>query len=141
MFIWKVWRGESGQKYIFKINWFNRGLPKDHGGIYVMVRRRFLVFFKPLYIGKAADLRSRLMGHERWREAWIHGATERHIMKVGYENVRQEIEEDLIRRYKPKLNDMMVPGENDDGPVHDVKRRGIFGVVSGFSLARKNKLA
>jgi excinuclease UvrABC nuclease subunit len=127
VFIWKSWKGESGKRYMFRIALSHRGLPEETPGIYVMVRRRFVFFMKPLYIGKAVDLRGRLMNHERWPDAWRRGATERHVMGVDTEDDRVFIEEDLIRRYKPKLNTQLKPGEDDDGPIHKRRKRGWFG--------------
>jgi hypothetical protein len=64
------WRGESGRRYRFKCVLTKQGLPPEGvGGIYVFVRRRFAFFLEPLYVGKAADLRSRLLGHEKWGRA------------------------------------------------------------------------
>ena len=75
LFGWHVWRGETGQRYRFKITLTRKGIPEG-SGIYIFVRRRFGFFLSPLYIGKATDFRSRLYGHERWWEAWWkRGAT------------------------------------------------------------------
>ena len=59
------WTGESGRTYTFKCALTKRGIPDDSGGIYVFVRRRFGFFLKALYVGKAANLRERLLGHEK----------------------------------------------------------------------------
>lgn len=116
LFGWHVWRGESGARYRFKITLTKNGLPEP-GGIYVMVRRRFVFFLEPLYVGKAHSLRSRLLGHEKWGRAyWYYGATERHILTATEERERQIIEEDLIRGLKPRMNDMMVPRSAADLP-------------------------
>lgn len=116
LFGWHTWRGESGRPHRFKIALTRKGVP-DGGGIYIFVRRRFVFFLFPLYIGKAANLSSRLKGHERWWEAyWKGGATEFHVMKVKKESDRQRIEEDLIRHYQPKLNNMLVPRGRNDAP-------------------------
>jgi excinuclease UvrABC nuclease subunit len=63
------WRGESGTRYRFKITLTENGLPQDSGGIYVFVRRRLGFILEPLYVGKAANLRGRLVGHEKWARA------------------------------------------------------------------------
>lgn len=113
-----TWRGESGRRYFFKCALTKHGIPQDSGGIYVFVRRRFGFFLKALYVGKAANLRGRLLGHEKWGKAWwILGATERHVMRVATETERREIEEDLIRGLKPRMNDMQVPRCEDDAPT------------------------
>jgi hypothetical protein len=120
LFGWHVWRGVSGARYRFKIALTKAGLPPEgHGGLYMFVRRRFVFFLEPLYVGKATDLRSRLLGHEKWARAyWWYGATERHVIKIAEERQRNVAEEDLIRRLKPAMNDMMVPRGRKDKPVH-----------------------
>ena len=123
LFGWHTWRGESGARYRFKVTLTKKGLPED-GGIYVMVRRRFIFLMEPLYVGKAASLRSRLLGHEKWGRAfWYYGATERHVLKVHEERERQIIEEDLIRGLKPRMNDMMIPRSAADLPTHGELRK------------------
>jgi hypothetical protein len=111
------WRGESGRRYYFNCALTKRAIPDDSGGIYVFVRRHFAFFLQPLYVGKAANLRERLLGHEKWSKAWwILGATERHVMRIGDENERRMIEEDLIRGLKPRMNDVMMPRSEEDAP-------------------------
>ncbi|MGD9967630.1 MAG: GIY-YIG nuclease family protein [Hyphomonadaceae bacterium] len=106
------WRGESGRRYRFKCVLTKQGLPAEGvGGIYVFVRRRWAFLLEPLYVGKAADLRSRLLGHEKWGRAyWYYGATERYVLGPIRDEVdRRRIEEDLIRGLKPRMNDMEIP--------------------------------
>ena len=118
------WTGESGRTYTFKCALTKRAIPDDSGGIYVFVRRRFGFFLKPLYVGKAANLRGRLLGHEKWGKAWwLLGATERHVMRVATEEERRLIEEDLIRGLKPKLNDVQMPRNENDAPNTPELRR------------------
>lgn len=110
------WFGESGRKYKFNVTLTDKGVPQG-GGIYVFVRRRFVFFLKPLYIGKATSFRSRVIGHERWPEAWWNrGATERHFLKVEGARDRAWIEEDLIRHYQPVMNDILIPRSVHDAP-------------------------
>jgi hypothetical protein len=106
------WRGESGRRYRFKCVLTKAGLPPAGvGGIYVFVRRRWGFVLETLYVGKAHDLRSRLMGHEKWSRAfWYYGATERYVLGPIRDEVdRRRIEEDLIRGLKPRMNDMEIP--------------------------------
>lgn len=118
------WRGESGRRYPFNVTLTPRGVPKTGGGIYVFVQRRFVFFMQPLYIGKAVNFRSRHKAHERWWEAyWHRGATERHFMPVKTETERKRIEEDLIRRYSPVMNTVLVPSGKDDAPRDSKLRR------------------
>jgi hypothetical protein len=119
------WRGESGQRYMFKCALTKGGIPNDSGGIYVFVKRHFGFFLQPLYVGKAENLRGRLLGHEKWGKAWwILGATERHVMRVGSEDERRLIEEDLIRGLKPRLNDVQMPRSENDAPNTPQLRKG-----------------
>ncbi len=118
------WRGESGRTYMFQSVLTKSGIPGDSGGIYVFVRRRFAFFLTPLYVGKAANLRERLLGHEKWGDAWwLKGATERHVLKVRTESERRMIEEDLIRGLRPPMNDIMMPRSEEDAPRTAALRR------------------
>ena len=111
------WRGESGRRYLFNCALTKNGIPDDCGGIYIFVKRHFAFFLQPLYVGKAANLRGRLLGHEKWGKAWwILGATERHVLRIGSENERRMIEEDLIRGLKPRMNDVQMPRHENDAP-------------------------
>ncbi len=123
LFGWHTWYGESGEAYRFKVTLTRKGVP-DGSGIYIFVRRRFVFFLFPLYIGKATSLRSRLFGHERWWEAWWkRGATERHVLVVRDSSDRARIEEDLIRKYQPRMNDILIPRGDQDAPSHAKLRR------------------
>ncbi len=142
---WHVWRGETSARYRFKITKTLDALP-DAGGIYVMVRRTFFFWLKPIYIGKASNLQGRHTEHERWPEARSKGATERHYMCIRSESERQRVEEDLIRKYKPKLNGMLVPRHSGDAPNHKKLRSGwmspaeYWGLGSYKSQKRQEKL-
>ncbi|MEZ5937455.1 MAG: GIY-YIG nuclease family protein [Hyphomonadaceae bacterium] len=134
------WRGESGRRYMFRSVLTKHGIPDDSGGIYVFVRRRLAFFLEPLYVGKAANLRSRLLGHEKWGTAWwVLGATERHIMRVETEEERRKIEEDLIRGLRPRMNDIQIPRSENDAPNTPALRRKwewrrkIESLLSGFT--------
>ncbi len=112
------WRGETGQKYWFNVTLTDNGLPDD-GGIYVFVRRSYVFFLTPLYVGKTSNLRSRLKGHERWGEAWwSRGATERHVARISSESDRRRVEEDLIRGLKPVMNGILIPRGPNDAPIN-----------------------
>lgn len=135
---WHVWRGETNKRYRFKITKTVDALP-DAGGIYVMVRRTFFFFLSPVYIGKASNLLSRHGDHERWEEARKRGASERHFLCVRSENKRRKIEEDLIRKYKPKLNRMLKPSSRDDAPNHAELKRGWMSPREYWGLPAKDK--
>ena len=116
------WRGETGEAWRFSIAVKDEDIP-DAGGIYVMVKRNWFFQRRAVYIGKASNLRSRLIGHERWPEAKKIGATRRHYLCVRSENKRRRIEEDLIRHYKPQLNDILKPKDACDAPNHSALKR------------------
>ena len=123
LFGWHTWWGESGRPYRFKITLTKKGLPED-GGIYIFVQRRFVFFLFPLYIGKATNFKNRLIGHERWWEAWWkRGATERHVLVIKKPADRARVEEDLIRNYQPKMNDILIPRGTNDAPNNKRLRR------------------
>ena len=113
------WRGESGRRYRFKCVLTKKGLPpQGQGGIYIFVRRRWAFFMDVLYVGKAHDLRSRLLGHEKWGRAyWYYGATERYVLgPIRDEADRRRIETDLIRSLKPRMNDVEIPQAKAPAP-------------------------
>ena len=131
---WHVWRGETQTRYRFKITRSEAELPKDPG-IYVMVRRTAFFWLKPIYIGKAASLLDRLDDHEKWYKAlYKYNATERHYLTVAKEDDRQRIEEDLVRNYKPIMNDMLVPRDANDAPNHKALRRGWMSAEEYYAL-------
>jgi len=116
IFGWHAWHGETGKSYRFNVTLTDKGLP-DEGGVYVFVRRRFVFWLQPLYVGKAANFKSRLIGHERWKEAWWkRGATERHVLCIKSRKDHARIEEDLIRGLKPVMNNIHVPRSRKDAP-------------------------
>ncbi|MEO1474818.1 MAG: GIY-YIG nuclease family protein [Pseudomonadota bacterium] len=117
------WHGETGKPYRFRITMTDNGLP-DGGGLYVFVRRRFLFWLTPLYVGKAANFKNRLIGHERWLEAWHkRGATERHILRCDDRQKQARYEEDLIRGLQPVMNDIHIPRGQKDAPNDKRLRR------------------
>ena len=110
------WRGESRASYRFRILLTDKAIA-NQGGIYIFVRRRYIFWLEPLYVGKAANLKSRLKGHERWPEAYWRGhATEKHVLIEGSEDKRRKIEEDLIRALSPIMNRMLKPNSSEDAP-------------------------
>lgn len=116
------WRGESGRRYKFKCVLTKKGLPpQGTGGIYIFVRRRWGFLMEALYVGKAHDLRNRLMGHEKWPRAyWYYGATEQYILHPIHDEIdRRRVEEDLIRGLKPRMNDVEIPSAN---PAQSARR-------------------
>ena len=118
LFDHKIWRGDSGRLYRFKITLTRKGIP-DYGGVYIFVRRRFVFFLKAIYVGKATNFRERLYGHEKFAKAvYNYGVTERHVYNIATDYDRAAVEEDLIRALKPKMNDVLLPRSQTDGAVY-----------------------
>jgi hypothetical protein len=133
------WRGQSGRRYRFKCVLTKQGLPHaGSGGIYMFVRRRFAFFLEVLYVGKAHDLRSRLMGHEKWGRAfWYYGATERYVLGPIRDEVdRRRIEEDLIKGLKPRMNDMEIPQAKAAKPRRTAQAARLFDMSFGRRAQR-----
>jgi hypothetical protein len=137
-----TWRGESGRRYKLKCVLSKGQMPAAGiGGIYVFVRRRWAFFLEPLYVGKAHDIRNRLLGHEKWGRAyWYYGATERYILHPIRDEIdRRRIEEDLIKGLMPPMNDAEMGSSNPEAAARraaalkrwfDVRGwRGLFGGV------------
>lgn len=132
-----TWRGESGRRYKFSCVLSKANMPPAGvGGVYVFVRRRWAFFLEPLYVGKAHDIRNRLLGHEKWGRAyWYYGATERYILHPIRDEIdRQRIEEDLIKGLMPPMNDAEMGSANREVAAKRaamLKRwfdvRGLFG--------------
>ncbi|MEQ3745780.1 MAG: GIY-YIG nuclease family protein [Henriciella sp.] len=143
---WHTWSAETRESWRFRITKNDNAIP-DAGGIYLMVKRTCIFWLKPVYIGKASNLQSRLIGHERWIEAQKKGASERHFLCVRSESKRQRIEEDLIRKHRPKLNRKLMPKDACDAPNHkDLKRRWMcaeeyYGIGKHAKLAPKQDQA
>jgi hypothetical protein len=117
LFDHKIWRGESGRIYRFKVTLTRKGIP-DYGGVYIFVRRQFVFFLTAVYVGKATNFRERLCGHEKFAKAvFDFGVTERHVYNIATEYDRAAVEEDLIRALKPRMNDVMIPRSAADGRV------------------------
>lgn len=130
-----AWRGESGARYKFKCVLTKKGLPPAGvGGVYVFVRRRWAFILEPLYVGKAADLRSRLLGHEKWGRAyWYYGATERYVLgPIATEEERRAVEEDLIFSLKPRMNDVSIPSADRNAKAHGAAIRRRLGGFAGL---------
>jgi hypothetical protein len=119
LFDHKIWRGDSGRAYRFKVTLTRKGIP-DYGGVYIFARRSWVFFLKAIYVGKATNFRERLYGHEKFaRAVFDFGVTERHVYNIATEYDRAAVEEDLIRALKPPMNDVMMPiGEREERAVH-----------------------
>lgn len=137
-----TWRGESGHRYRFKCVLTKKGLPPEGvGGIYIFVRRRWGFFLEALYVGKAHDLRSRLLGHEKWGRAyWYYGATERYVHGPIHEEAdRRRVETDLIRGLKPRMNDVDIP--QAEAPKAEIRAHEAKGEAAKAGAPRRTAAA
>lgn len=93
-----TWSGHTFTVCDKTANW------NDVPGIYIFTTTAN-GFWKPLYIGQADSLSSRLPNHERWEEALRLGATRVHALVVNTPADRDAIEQGLIKAFQPPLND------------------------------------
>ena len=86
------------------------------------------------YVGKATDLRNRLLGHEKWGRAyWYYGATERYVLGPIRDEVdRRRIEEDLIKGLKPRMNDVAIPQARASKPRRTAQAARLFDMSAMF---------
>ena len=98
---WPV--GEATYRYWFLSNPSSASGIKAVAGNYMFVKLTDGGWV-PVYIGIADDLRDRIPGHERWKEAVELGATK--VMAHTQENqaVREAEEKALIKHWDPPLN-------------------------------------
>lgn len=76
----------------------------DVGGVYIFCGLNQQKKWEPYYIGQADSFQRRLPSHERWEEARRLGASHVHARSVQQEDMRAQIERELVETYKPTLN-------------------------------------
>ncbi|MEO8741610.1 MAG: hypothetical protein ABI365_00290 [Lysobacteraceae bacterium] len=94
------------------VKWLNHEfrayLPTPHwaaiGGIFMFVGVNQKHEWFPLHIGQAESLAESVPNHARWLESVRLGATHIHALAVTQAAMRNQIEQDLILAYQPKLN-------------------------------------
>jgi excinuclease UvrABC nuclease subunit len=79
----------------------------DVGGVYIFTGRNQEGLWVALYIGQTDSFRNRIPQHEKWNPAAQRGASHVHALVVPQEATRLAIEEELIRTYRPPLNDQL----------------------------------
>ncbi len=84
---------------------------REIGGVYIFTGFNLLTYGwrLPSYIGESGNLRERMSGHEKWRQAVALGATHVHVMVVEQAFQRIMVEQELIQAYNPPLNDTLPP--------------------------------
>jgi predicted GIY-YIG superfamily endonuclease len=100
-----TWTGVSGKRYDYWVYPANITF-KDEPGNYIYAKRNPSGNWQAVYIGQTSSLSQRLATHEKQQSAirrW--GAT--HILAhlSGSEIVRRSEESDLIKAYRPPLNE------------------------------------
>ena len=96
------WGGYPFMVYSYETDW------NEVAGLYVFSGFRLTSEFQQrwisYYIGSTESFRKRLPNHERWPEAKRLGATHAHARVEQDETKRLELEELLIRTFRPPLN-------------------------------------
>lgn len=86
-------------------------LELESGGLYVFAGRvedqNGSSVWRAYYIGRTNKLWHRVAFHEKWHEAKARGATHVHYIVEHREQIRMELEEELIGIYQPSLNTYM----------------------------------
>ena len=102
--------GPSNEIYRFEI-WFERSEFEDVGGVYIFSKIKTSLGSKEiiqhvhLYIGETCSFKTRLDNHERWADALEHGVEMILLLPENNADRRAKIEDDLIDKYNPILND------------------------------------
>jgi hypothetical protein len=96
--------GQSGAAYSFQ-DIADASVVPHTAGIFLFVRlsegERVVVF-----VGNCHDLINE--GGDRWEEAvQEHGATRAFVRRVVSSRVRQQEQDDLVRRFEPAMNEVM----------------------------------
>lgn len=76
----------------------------DVGGLYVFSGKNSAARWVAYYIGETQSFADRISSHEKWAAAKRLGATHVHARTVRDPNSRKAIEQELIDRYSPSLN-------------------------------------
>lgn len=80
----------------------------DEPGVYLFVKLAN-GRYHALYVGQTVSLAARLPGHERWLAAARAGATQVHAKVVQLGTTRNRLEQLLIQRWNPPLNQQHNP--------------------------------
>jgi excinuclease UvrABC nuclease subunit len=90
--------------YVFtdRTNW------NESPGVYIFCGLTAQNQWEAYYIGKTENFADRLPNHDRWKEAVAQfGATHIHAIVVNRAADRAAIEEELIQRFQPPMNDLL----------------------------------
>lgn len=99
--------GVSGSTYPFEVYKYGDDLDLDLGEVvYLLLKydkelRKYII----MYVGQTEDLKQRFSGHHKKREFKSHGCNRIGIHQISGETKRLKAEMDIMRKYRPLLND------------------------------------
>ena len=91
--------------YEFQVYSPTENLPEGPG-LYVFAAPGSKERWFPLYIGSCESLAGLLPNHQYWYRAGQLEATHIHVREEPQKEIRLKMEQELIRYYKPRLNDL-----------------------------------
>jgi len=97
------WLSQSFSVHSPDANW------SEAAGVYIFAALNPQNQWFPIDVGQATSFRTRLPTHERWSEAARLGATHIHAIVVPLQESRTRLEAELIRTYRPHLNEQLKP--------------------------------
>ena len=86
---------------VYRYCWY---MGRDVPGVYMFASMEKDIDWYIYYVGQASRLRKRLRNHERWSEAIANGATTLLVCEVASKVLRDLLEIELIRWWRPDLN-------------------------------------
>ncbi len=106
-----LFRGASGRIYRFRLCGPQDAFPET-AAVYAFARPvQGARAWAPVFLSRTANLAARMMGHERWADAQMLGATHILIHQRLDRDVREFVEADLLETLKPPLNAPILEAE------------------------------
>jgi hypothetical protein len=97
-----TFKGESGATYTFQLFPYPTAF-RAVGAIYALLR--FDGAYHVVYAGQTGDLSSRFDDHHHEDHFTVHKVTNIAVLVQEGEQARRRIEEDIVRYYKPPVNE------------------------------------
>ncbi len=106
------WQGASGRWYEFDVARAARAWEQS-GGVYMFVKphnAQEREWGGPicLFVARTTDFAQTLARHDMWQAAQHLGAQEVHLLSIADENLRMQVEKDLLGAQTPILNRQML---------------------------------
>ena len=99
--------GQSGKHYDYWVYPINTTF-KDEPGNYIYAKRNSAGKWQLVYIGQTSSLSQRLASHEKEQSVVRHGGATHILAHLSVSaTARRAEEEDLIRNYSPRYNEML----------------------------------